>query len=68
MYDIALSVAACARSGTRADVAWMLSPVASEAAIAFTPGGGRIGALCGGAFDGVLADVAARQLSNGRLV
>ncbi len=46
----------------------MLSPVASEAAIAFTPGGGRIGALCGGAFDGVLADVAARQLSNGRLV
>ena len=68
MYDIALSVAACVRSGTRADVAWMLSPIASEEAIAFTPGGGRIGSLCGGAFDGVLGDVAARQLPSGRLV
>lgn len=68
MYDIALSVAACARSGTRADVAWMLEPVTSDEALAFTPGGGRIGSLHHGAFDGLLADVAARQLSSGRLV
>lgn len=68
MYDIALSVAACVRSGTRADVAWMLSPTASDDALAFTPGGGRIGSLAGGAFDGALADVAARQFATGRLV
>ena len=68
MYDIALAVSACQRSGTRADVAWMLSPVAGDEALAFTPGGGRLGALCGGAFDGLLGDVAARQLPAGRLV
>lgn len=68
MYDIALSVAACARSGTRADVAWMVSPAASDEAVAFTPGGGRIGTLAGRAFDGLLADVAARQLPEGRVV
>lgn len=68
MYDIALSVAACARSGTRADVAWMVAPVVSDEALAFTPGGGRIGFLASGAFDGVLADVAGRHLSRGRRV
>ncbi len=68
MYDIALTVAACVRSGTRADVAWMLSPTPSEEALAITPGGGRIGSLAGGAFDGLLADIASRQLSEGRLV
>lgn len=68
MYDIALSVAACARSSTRADVAWMLEPAASDEALAFTPGGGRIGVLRNGAFDGLLADAAARQLPSGRLV
>ncbi|MFM1964520.1 MAG: hypothetical protein RL134_245 [Actinomycetota bacterium] len=68
MYDVALSVSACARSGTRADVAWMLSPAATNQAVAFTPGGGRVGQLAGGAFDGLLADVAARKLSHGRLV
>lgn len=68
MYDVALSVSACARSGTRADVAWMISPTSSNQAVAFTPGGGRVGQLAGGAFDGLLADVAARRLSHGRLV
>jgi len=68
MYDIALSVAACARSGTRADVAWMLAPQASDEALAFTPGGGKLGTLAQGAFDGVLSDTAARQLSEGRVV
>lgn len=68
MYDIALSVSACARSGTRADVAWMLAPVVSDEALAFTPGGGRIGHLMGGAFDGLLSDVAARKLPSGRRI
>lgn len=68
MYDVALSVSACARSGTRADVAWMIAPLASNEAVAFTPGGGRVGQLAGGAFDGLLADVAARRLSTGRLI
>ena len=68
MYDIALSVSACVRSGTRADVAWMVSPTASDEAVAFTPGGGRIGSVAHGAFDGFLADVAARRLSTGRLI
>lgn len=68
MYDVALSVAACARSGTRADVAWMISPTASNEAVAFTPGGGRVGHLAHGAFDGLLADVASRRLSRGRRV
>ncbi len=66
MYDISLSVSACARSGTRADVAVMLSPLVSDDALAFTPGGGRIGQLMGGAFDGLLSDVAERKLSQGR--
>ena len=68
MYDVALSVAACARSGTRADVAWMISPTVSNEAVAFTPGGGRVGHLAHGAFDGLLADVASRRLSRGRRV
>ena len=68
MYDVALSVSACARSGTRADVAWMITPAASNQAVAFTPGGGRVGRLAEGAFDGLLADVAARRLSTGRRV
>lgn len=68
MYDIALSVAACARSGTRADVAWMVGPTVSDEALAFTPGGGRIGGIQGGAFDGLLADAAARQLPTGRRI
>lgn len=68
MYDIALSVTACARSGTRADIAWILSPTISDEALVVTPGGGRIGLLAAGAFDGLLADLAARHLSTGRLV
>ena len=66
VYDLALSAAACVRSGTRIDVAWICSPSGSDEAIAFTPGGGRFGGLANGAFDGLLGDVAARQLSTGR--
>jgi len=68
MYDVALSVAACVRAGTRADIAWMISPVSSTEALMITPGGGRLGHLANGAFDSLLADVATRQLSRGRLV
>jgi xanthine dehydrogenase accessory factor len=68
VYDVALSVSACARSGTRADVAWMVSPAPSNDAVAFTPGGGRVGELAGGAFDGLLGDVAARKLPRGRRI
>jgi xanthine dehydrogenase accessory factor len=73
MYDVALSVSACLRAGTRVDVAWV---VASDMfafdpgvdALALTPGGGRIGRLLGGAFDGPLAEAAQRELTRGRLV
>ncbi|HET8740323.1 MAG TPA: XdhC family protein [Acidimicrobiia bacterium] len=72
MYSIALTVAACLQAGTRADVAWI---VASEGlavsdpsdAVVFTPGGGRIGGVAGGALDGKLADHVGR-LAEGRLV
>ena len=46
----------------------MITPTASNQAVAFTPGGGRVGRLAEGAFDGLLADVAARRLSTGRRV
>jgi xanthine dehydrogenase accessory factor len=46
----------------------MISPTASNEAVAFTPGGGRVGHLAHGAFDGLLADVASRRLSRGRRV
>lgn len=72
MYDIAITVASCLQAGTRADVAWL---VASEdlpvddwsEAVVFTPGGGKIGSLLGGALDGKLGELAGR-LSDGRLV
>ena len=68
MFDIAISVWACVRSGTRADIALMIEPRTSDEAVAFTPGGGRLGTLAGGAFDGFLADEAARQRSLGRVL
>ncbi len=46
----------------------MIAPSPSEDALALTPGGGRIGVLAGGAFDGLLADTASRQLPTGRVV
>lgn len=72
MYDIALTVAACLQSGTRADVAWLVDVEGLEVqdwsdAVVFTPGGGRTGGLLGGALDGKLADLAGRR-SAGRLV
>ena len=72
MFDIAMAVAACLQAGTRADVAWLISVDDLEVddwseSVAFTPGGGKIGSLLGGALDGSLAEYAGR-LSQGRLV
>jgi xanthine dehydrogenase accessory factor len=72
VYDIAMTVSACLQSGTRADVAWLLEseglPMTDpSAAVVFTPGGGKIGVLAGGALDGKLSDLAGRA-SVGRLV
>ena len=68
MFDIALSVNACVRSKTRADIAWMITPNTSVQAIALTPGGGRIGTMFDGAFDGALIDFVNRKLPTGRLL
>jgi xanthine dehydrogenase accessory factor len=72
MYGIALTVASCLRSGTRADVAWLVGTEGLEVsdwseAVVYTPGGGRIGEIAGGALDGQLADLAGRR-ERGRLV
>lgn len=72
VYDIAITVAACLQSGTRADVAWLVGadrlPVSDWSdAVVFTPGGGRTGSLLGGALDDKLGDMAGRW-SFGRLV
>ena len=74
MFGIAVSVAACLRSGTRVDVAWNLdTPITprfdSADAVAITPGGGRLGALLGGALDSRLIEWAPRRLmASSRLV
>ena len=72
MYGITVTVSACLRSSTRADVAWLvdvngLSIADWSDAVVFTPGGGRIGSLAGGALDGQLNDLAGRW-NTGRLV
>jgi xanthine dehydrogenase accessory factor len=72
VYAVALSVASCLRAGTRVDVAWRVDAAAVRgadptAAVALTPGGGRIGDLLGGVLDDHLADLAGRS-AGGRLV
>lgn len=72
MYDIAITVAACLRAGTRADVAWLVDaddiPVSDWSnAVVFTPGGGKTGSLLAGGLDGKLAAMAGRW-SQGRLI
>jgi xanthine dehydrogenase accessory factor len=69
MYEIALSVSACLRSNTQADIAWVISPTAlssTQMAVAITPGGGKIGTLLGDAFNPKLAELSPSQLSSGR--
>jgi xanthine dehydrogenase accessory factor len=72
VYEIALSVAACLRAGTRVDVGWVVETRGFSArdkgeALAITPGGGRIGSAMAGALDEQLAELADRG-SSGRLV
>lgn len=72
MYDIALSVQACLRAGTRVDVGWVVGTQGVSSrdngqALALTPGGGRIGRALDGALDDKLADAAGRG-SSGRLL
>jgi len=60
MYEVALSVGVCVRSGTHADIVWI---VADEGfshrdrgeALVVTPGGGKIGGLLGGALNDQIA-------------
>lgn len=65
MYEIALSVSACLRAGTRVDVAWAIgtqgfSSRDKSEALAITPGGGRIGSLLSGSVNDQLADLSER--------
>jgi xanthine dehydrogenase accessory factor len=72
MFAIALSVAACLRAGTRADVAWLVDRPDGQRfdpaeAMAITPGGGRIGQVLSGALDGQLIELAGVGGALGRL-
>ena len=62
MYEIALSVLACLRADTAVSVAWIvdaegIDPGDRSAALALTPGGGRVGSLLYGALDSQLAEL-----------
>jgi xanthine dehydrogenase accessory factor len=72
VYEIALTVAACLRSGTRVDVAWAVethgfSSRDHSEALALTPGGGQVGSVLSGSVNDQLADLAASGVT-GRLV
>jgi xanthine dehydrogenase accessory factor len=73
VYEVALTVAACLRAGTRVDVAWAVdiegfSSRDRSEAVALTPGGGRVGSLLSGSLDDQLADTVAPGGAGGRLV
>jgi xanthine dehydrogenase accessory factor len=72
VYEIALSVAACLRAGTRVDVAWVVEAQGLGArdvgeALAITPGGGRVGSVLGGSLNDQLADLSVQGVT-GRIV
>ncbi|MCW2694312.1 MAG: hypothetical protein JWM67_2916, partial [Mycobacterium sp.] len=72
MYEIALTVTACLRSGTAVDVAWAVetrgfSSRDRNEALALTPGGGRVGSVLSGSLNEELADLASGG-SRGRLL
>jgi xanthine dehydrogenase accessory factor len=72
VYDIALTVSACLRAGTRVDIAWAVetqgfSSQDHSEALALTPGGGRVGAVLSGSLNDQLADLFGTSAS-GRLV
>jgi len=67
MYEVALSVRECVRSGTHADVTWIVADQGLPSrdkgeALVVTPGGGKIGSLLGGA----LNDQVAALIAEGR--
>jgi xanthine dehydrogenase accessory factor len=64
VYDVAITVEACLRAGTRVDVAWAVethgfSSQDRSEALAITPGGGRVGSVLSGSADAQLTDLAA---------
>ncbi len=68
VFDIAVTVNACLRARTRADVAWAVEvsgfgSVDHNEALAVTPGGGRVGSLISGALDSQLVDRSAAGLA-----
>lgn len=72
MYEISVSVAACVRAGTHADVAWIVADEGFASrdrgeALVVTPGGGRMGGLLGGALNDQVAALVAGG-ARGRLV
>jgi xanthine dehydrogenase accessory factor len=72
VYEIALTVSACLRAGTRVDVAWVVETRGFSSrdkgeALAITPGGGRTGGAAAGSLNEQLADLA-EQGRTGRLV
>lgn len=72
MYEIALTVAACLRAGTRVDVAWAVETQGFSSrdhseALALTPGGGRVGSVLSGSLNDQLADLFGES-ATGRLV
>ncbi|MGH3377467.1 MAG: XdhC family protein [Actinoallomurus sp.] len=72
MYDIALSVVACLRAGTRVDVAWAVETHGFSSrdhaeALMLTPGGGRVGAVLAGSLNDQLA-LLAGTASGGRIL
>lgn len=73
MFNVAMSVTACLNANTRVDVAWVLGSDGlafdpATDAVAFTPGGGRIGGILDGAADSPLAAASPGELSTGRIV
>jgi xanthine dehydrogenase accessory factor len=63
MYDIATSVVACLRAGTRVDVAWAVETHGFSSrdhteALMVTPGGGRVGSVLSGSLNDQLAGLA----------
>ncbi len=72
MYDIAISVAACLRAGTRVDVAWAVETRGFSSrdhteALMLTPGGGRVGSVLSGSLNDPLAALL-REGGSGRIV
>jgi len=72
VYEIALTVSACLRAGTKVDVAWAIETQGFSSrdkteALAITPGGGRIGSVLSGSLNDQLVDLSASG-AGGRLV